>query len=60
MELHGIHLESMWNCVKSRWNCMESIVGVYEIHVEFMEQNHSMWIPPGTWGQGKLLDNFYT
>ena len=37
------------------WKCMESMVGVYGIHVEFMEQNHSIWIPPGMWGHSKVL-----
>ena len=48
-------MESMWKCMESMWKCMESMVGVYEIHVEFMEQNHFIWIPPGMWGHSKVL-----
>ncbi len=48
-------MESMWKCMESMWKCMESMVGVYGIHVEFMEQNHSIWIPPGMWGHSKVL-----
>src|SRR6266700_2461793 len=48
-------MESIWKCMESMWKCMESIVGVYGIHVEFMEQNHSIWIPSGMWGHSKVL-----
>jgi len=34
---------------------MESMVECMESMVEYMEQKHSTWNPPGMWGQGKVL-----
>ena len=34
---------------------MESMVECMESIVEYMEQKHSTWNPPGMWGQGKVL-----
>src|SRR6266700_1887639 len=52
-------MESIWKCMESMWKCMESMVGVYGIHVKFMEQNHSIWIPPGMWGHSKVLQSYH-
>ena len=51
LEVHGIHLEVHGIHLEVHGIYVE----MYGIHVKFMEQNHSIWIPPGMWGHSKVL-----
>jgi hypothetical protein len=59
---HGIYVDSRWiPCGMSMESIGKYLIYMmkhipYGIHMDSMEYIHSMWIPYGMWGQGKVLD----